>query len=324
MLSSLRSPFRLFPVILTSLLFLVLFTGCEEEVTDALDTALPFTIYGYLNPAADTQFVRVFPVSPVRLELAGRDPIDASVGFRNLETGETVAAQDSLVEFFSGRYGHVYFAPFKPEYGARYEIEVERSDGASSSATTDIPPEIESERQEPFTRFRIENEGFVPLLPMNLFGDDMRLLRVLARYEVELLNVGRQIVYIPYEQVIEETSDGWYLEIDLAGDFGRIYESVADLRQLYGEDLIEFYRLDILPEVADPAWDPPGGEFDPIALVEPGTFENVENGFGFFGSAYRKEILYPVDPCLRLLAGFAESPLACGPEQRCKYLEQCD
>ena len=39
--------------------------------------------------------------------------------------------------------------------------------------------------------------------------------------------------------------------------------------------------------VLDEAFVPPGGEFDLETLVQPGTFSNVENGFGFIGSVGR-------------------------------------
>ena len=34
-------------------------------------------------------------------------------------------------------------------------------------------------------------------------------------------------------------------------------------------------------------WVPPDGEFNAANLIQPGTFSNVENGFGFVGAGYR-------------------------------------
>src|SRR5690606_16740197 len=140
---------------------------------------------------------------------------------------------------------------------------------------------------------------------------------------VELFNVGRQTIEIPYVAEATPSASGWHLEVDLQTDYDRIFEALRELRERFGQEVSEFIALDMIPEVANPAWNPPGGEFSPDLLVEPGTFDNVENGFGFFGSAYRQVHRYPVAPCLRLIVGFSESPVACSPAERCEYLEQC-
>ena len=298
--------------------------ACEEDITDGLSTERPFTVYGYVNPTADTQYVRVFPITQTNLDLEAPEPIDAAVTFRNLASGDAFAARDSIVQFFSGRYGHVFWSPFRPEFEGQYAIEVRRSDGATSTATTQVPSELQTARGEPYTRFSLEKQGFVPYLPLDLTGQHMRLLRLTARYEVELLNVGRQVIELPYLAEASTTAQGWHVEFDMQEDFDRIFEALRELRERYGEETVDFVRLEVLPEVVNPEWNPPGGIFDRDLLVEPGSFDNVENGFGFFGSAYQPVIRYPVEPCLRLIVGYAESPLACGPEERCRYLEQCD
>ena len=46
--------------------------------------------------------------------------------------------------------------------------------------------------------------------------------------------------------------------------------------------------------VGDTAWSPPDGDFDFDILAQPGTLQNVQNGFGFIGGGYRvKQPLYP-------------------------------
>jgi len=49
-------------------------------------------------------------------------------------------------------------------------------------------------------------------------------------------------------------------------------------------------------------FDPPGGAFDPEVLAQPGTFTNVENGFGFIGAVGRFSAEWTFDPeTLRIL-----------------------
>ena len=56
------------------------------------------------------------------------------------------------------------------------------------------------------------------------------------------------------------------------------------LDQTFG---IQFRDVTIRLIVANEAWNPPDGEFDPDVLVQPGLLSNVENGFGFVGAGYR-------------------------------------
>ncbi len=52
--------------------------------------------------------------------------------------------------------------------------------------------------------------------------------------------------------------------------------------------------------VTNEEWVPPGGVFDAEAFVEPGTFSNVENGFGFVGAGYETKMQWvPSDSVLR-------------------------
>lgn len=306
----------------TALSLLFVLAACEEDVTDGMATEHPYTLYGYLNPTADTQFVRVFAVEPTLNPKSG-EAIDAVVSFQDLIGGGTVPARDSIVHFTNSGVGHVFWAVFRPNFGGRYRIDVRRSDGPSSYASTPIPPLIDTTPGAPYTEFRLQNERYVPLLPADLAGSEMRVLRLTARYEVELLNVGREIIDIPYLTVAERTAFGWHVEVNLREDFLTIFDALRNLRVQSGQDQIEFISLDLIPEVANLEWEPPGGVFDPDLLVEPGVFDNVENGFGFFGSAYRHPRRIPVNTCLQYIAGFNMPSVVCSSEQRCEYLEQC-
>ena len=56
--------------------------------------------------------------------------------------------------------------------------------------------------------------------------------------------------------------------------------------------------------VGDENWISPIGVFDPDFLVEPGTFSNVDNGFGYFGSGYVETIALRPPVALIRRAGF--------------------
>ena len=85
------------------------------------------------------------------------------------------------------------------------------------------------------------------------------------------------IPYLPEESGVAE-GNRWRVLAQLSRDAGAVTKqlSIADLPALYGVGM----KLSF----ADSSWVPPGGVFDPDILIEPGTFTNVEGGFGFFGA----------------------------------------
>ena len=78
---------------------------------------------------------------------------------------------------------------------------------------------------------------------------------------------------------------------DLQGDqLSLVINLAADKTAL--EDSLDiastaFVGLGMRITILDTRFVPPGGIFDPELLVQPGTFSNVENGFGFIGSVGR-------------------------------------
>ena len=119
-------------------LVLLVSTGCEESVDAVLESEQPFTLYGFLNPRADTQAVRVFPIEPV-LAPTRPEGLDAEVQSTNLVTGETVEWTNSVVHYADSTFGHVSYALFRPEYGHTYRFEIARSDGATTMVEVPVP-----------------------------------------------------------------------------------------------------------------------------------------------------------------------------------------
>ncbi|MCH8962583.1 MAG: DUF4249 family protein [Bacteroidetes bacterium] len=121
------------------LLTVALTTGCEESVNPVLGTERAFTLYGFFNPRADTQAVRIFAIEG-RLELTRPEPLDAEVASMDLQMSQQQAWQDSVVQYESGRYGHVYWSEFRAEFEHRYRLEAVRSDGATAQVEVTVPP----------------------------------------------------------------------------------------------------------------------------------------------------------------------------------------
>ncbi len=98
----------------------------------------------------------------------------------------------------------------------------------------------------------------------------------------------------------------WVIPVNLSNDFRSV---LAALAQVEGPEIvlvnIRLLSMQMRLIVADAAWDPPGGVFDPNVLVQPGTLSNVEQGFGFIGSGYRLALRWRPPDNVVLASGFA-------------------
>lgn len=120
-------------------MLLCLAAGCDNTfVPWEENDQYHFSIYGYLDASADTQWVRVMPV---REDLFPEPkPIDAIVTLEHIETGESVVMNDSLFSFFQG-YVLNFWTTMKLHPEQTYRITAERSDGKTSHARVQLPPD---------------------------------------------------------------------------------------------------------------------------------------------------------------------------------------
>lgn len=288
--------------LLPPLLLLLLTTaGCEDSVHPSLGIDRPFTLWGMINPKTDTHAVRIFETQET-IRLIQPDPIDAVVHTTDLTTGEVVAWRDSVVRLADGDYRHVYYAIFKAPVAHTYQLEVRRSDGATSRARVTVPPPVTLEILEPNLAVTANT-----IQPVFVHGDPPALPRIDLEYETVSFNDGdNEVTALPvtisYAGRPERTQGGWLIELDLRADFIAIRQQFADRDFPTGN--IEAKSLELRVHVGDETWVSPIGVFDADFLVEPGVFSNVENGFGFFGAGYLERIRFRPPDQLMQRAGF--------------------
>lgn len=258
------------------LLLAFLTVACGDTTVDPfIDDNRFFSIYGALDTGAFPQMVRVVPIRD-RIGI-GEAEIDARVTTTAREDGVTIEWSDSLVHFKDGSIGHVFHAPFRPIPGWTYDIAVERSDGATTSAATTIPlpPDV-----------RIDAPGGISIISQRVVWHniDYNPYRVEIYYRFIDPDPRKpfQTALITYqgERYGRMTDEGWEVIIGLLAD----KQEVVDQLGLVIEATPPLVGIGMRLTMADDQWRPPGGVFDPEVLVQPGTFSNVENGFGFFGS----------------------------------------
>ena len=270
-------------------LTVLLLTGCEEDVVSPNPHEYPYSMWGVLNPLADTQFVRVFPIE-TSLAPGLPEPLDARFMSIDLGTGEERRWRDSVIVDDQGMVGHVFYAPFRTEWEHEYRLEITREDGASSWVEVEIPKQATLVLDEPDTTRGVMLSASIQEA-QNLLQSEVDIY---VRYIVGFTPPPfPQPIYefyhhiIPYGENLQRTADGWALSIDLERSYFPVLEEVSQDENFVINEGITLLLVEFRVVVANEAWMPPGGVFDPNVLVQPGVMSNVENGFGFVGGGYR-------------------------------------
>ena len=261
--------------------------GCESGVDVVVGEERPFTLWGMFDAGADTQRVRVFTIEGTPgVDRSGG--IDAEVVSTDLTTGERRVWIHREVTYEGGDVAHVYWSPFRAQHGHEYRLEVVRSDGAASTAMVTVPQGVEID-------ISVRTDDIQ--VPVTILGDAPNILGVAMRYEatnfppldaplgVPLFPLLYFPVEVSYDGEGTRIDGGWRFLIDMQKDVEEV-RGEYEMNCLVNEDhpgmalrRVEFHLL-----VASEAWFPPGGQFDPELLVQPGAFSNVENGYGFIGA----------------------------------------
>ena len=97
-----------------------LLAACEESVSPILESDQQVTLFGALDMARDTQYVRVIPIRPTLAP--SEDVPELSVRSVDLTSGQTRTWRDSLVNYADGSPGFVYYSPFRIRPGRTYRI----------------------------------------------------------------------------------------------------------------------------------------------------------------------------------------------------------
>lgn len=291
----------------------LLASGCEEAVDPVLETEKAYTLYGLLTPQASVQKVVVYPIRG-RLAPLGKEPLEATVTATDLTAGMTYSLRDSAFKEAKDQWAHAFIWPGRAPYGHTYRIEASGPKGRTS-VTVSVPREADLTSGDP------DASGLVTL-PARVTAPVPHLLHVEAAYRIQFrpgpVDQTTDTLYLDYDNRIEETATGWRIPIELTKDAQALARWCQQNRcwpagtERWGILLLDLHlRL----AVVNDAWDPPGSEyeagihekpliapsFDPEALVQPGTFTNVDSGFGFVGAGYRLETCW--EPERRDVAG---------------------
>lgn len=278
--------------ILNICLFLCCFlftSGCNQTFEPLqINDKYFFTIFGYLDASADTQWVRIVP--PRQQLDAPPEVPEMQVTLENTETGETVIMKDSLFSSGSG-FNYINFYTLKDiEPGQNYRVKAEHPDGRASQATVttpdDFPTPMFFEDRFPFTDRHVHQIIITGVKKENLIdvqtwwfaqreGEEIRKFVFSYRNTVEKIDTygGAYVADV----VFEEEEDAVLKEFNVPSFFG------FD---------VELLDQQIYVAVAGPEWDEEIPTMDDLVYSQPGILSNIENGLGYMVGIYSKVIPY--------------------------------
>ena len=280
-------------------LFAMVIVGCQESVDPVLETEEAFSMYGYLDPSSDQQALRIFTVDGILFPTT-TDFLDAVVTSVNMDTGETIVWRDSVITFRDRSIGHVFVADFRATHSTRYIITAVRSDGRDAFVDLITPPDGD---------VRIDNivsSRSNVIVTMN-WADVPRIIQADVSYFVRIpFPDGSDTTTVRVDIKsgrVQENSDGtWAVTIIPSSDIGAIFSA---LQIQPGRTPVILHQIEVKAFVVSEEWESPVGSFDPELLVQPGTFSNVHNGFGFVGGGYFDSFIFVLDDEIARDAGFS-------------------
>ena len=281
----------------TLIVLTMLLGGCDDSVSPFVEADRYFSLFGSLDMKADTQFVRIVPVD-TSLLVTGQSTIDARMISVDLNTGSSLEWRDSLFLFGDGSAGHVFFAPLRIQPRHTYRIEVSRSDGATAVVETTVPAEPSAEIEAP--RRLVFSSGRVDVTQNVTWSDVDRSPAFIEMWYRFSGSPRSNFIDIRFEYPTADQSTsepGWTVVTQLSEDRNRILENLRPENYL-------FLGVGMRIVVFDEQFIPPGGVFDPDILSQPGTFSNVQNGFGFVGSVGRFDAEWVLDDETAAALGF--------------------
>ena len=263
------------------LIALLVIAGCESEF-DPFQPAddINFSIYGFLDAAADTQFVAV---TPLRDSIATRAaPIDAAVTLEELGTGRRTVWQDSLFTFSDGSVGHVFWSPEEITPGQAYEFTVQRSDGASSTVRVAIPDVV------PTLELSTNFDPFSPILP-RLQNIGVAGAEKMADFQVvyTLLLEGGEVVREFGISYLDQARQN-----EATGRFGLAFDSYSDVQARFPNNCPTALEAEVFVAAAGEEW-PDFFRLDLETLARPDFALNVEQGLGFLGGVVTQRVEWP-------------------------------
>lgn len=285
--------FRLRLLLPSALCLLTFFTSCKDTFEPFQENdKFFFTMYGFLDAAADTQWVRIAPVRGT-FDAPPEIP-DMEIFIDDLENGSTIEMNKILVQF--GNQFNVINAWTDREIisGQTYRVRAKNPNGNESQVVVSIP--------DPFPVPKLLTVT-VPGSPPDYFliiDEVEHLADVQSRWHYRestpFWEEERYFVFsLKSDAIVVGTNEGSYM-VKLKPDDEKEYIMNESLVLSIPGGEIEFLENQIYTASAGPEWDDNISSIDDLVYTLPDGFSNIENGLGYMVGIYSRNI--PFRTCL--------------------------
>lgn len=261
------------------------FSACDDTLNPIIESDQQATLWGTLDMNSDVQRLRVVPIRPV-IDARLMEKVDLDLRSIDLTTGETVTWSGREVTFSDGKAGVLFEINLKIEPEHTYRIELRSSSfPLVTSAETTIPEVPIATVHEENVRASTGPTGTVVRASQSvvwtLLNGEPHEIEQWYRF-LEFTEIGFVDFRLPYD--VPNFYDDALKRLELALDLKRQHDTLDTNLSL---DQLLLVGLGQTITLLDNKFVPPGGVFDLEILAQPGTFSNVENGFGFVGAVGR-------------------------------------
>lgn len=254
--------------------------SCDQEPFVALQdrSDSPFSMYGFLDASADTQWVRIIPVRQ-QLDAPPEIP-EMTVTIKNMETGNSVVMNDSLFQLRQEFNIINSWSTTDIQPNQTYQLQGELPNGLISTATVTTPEDFPQPNIDAF------NGGCSGRLRIS--GVE-RLADVKSVWRIRFYFGGTEnlkVISIPYRrQVLDLTHGDYSVSINTTREFSTISDEL-----IASPDSIDVLSRKIFVASAGPNWDENLLSLEQLEYALPLVNSNVENGVGYMIGIVSKTI----------------------------------
>ncbi|MDX1641324.1 MAG: hypothetical protein R3220_06485 [Balneolaceae bacterium] len=287
--------------------WVLLLTGCNDSFDPIQESDnYNFSIFGYLDVSADTQWVRV---SPPRNQLDGPTEVpEMLVTLEHMESGETVVMKDSLFDVGNGFNYINFYTDMDIEPNQTYRVKAERPDGKSSQVLLSTPDDF------PTPRFIWDKSSFVEKHYHKIIvsGAD-KIIDIqtwwFVRYNSDNGWIYKKFTFTYADQIYSVNGYGGAYVADVVYEDELETVMNASSVPLSPEADVEILHRQVYVANGGPDWNPEIRTLDDLYYAQL-THSNVENGLGYMLGISSKVIPYKTcqDDSSLLIACEEEEP----------------
>lgn len=300
-----------FQVFLLIVCVILLYTGCNPSFDPIKQDDRHFSVFGYLNASADTQYVRI---EKLRDDMPGDTPsdLDAKVTLTNLATNQTVTMRDSVFEYYLEGKAHNFYTTMDINPGQKYRLKVSGHESPVTSAEVTIPKAFSTPNV-------IVNDDYSTTVEI---PDMNRLIEVKAVYypcpkcycDVDLgesptCSTKQSIRRMTFSHLADTLYRGDQLiaKVDRKKDREKMASDFPENRP----PIVTFYDLVIV--AGSSSW-PDFLSLDPEVVALPDVASNVENGVGLLGGIVSDTLELDKNSCAPCIS-CSPALVTCEPER---------